>query len=89
MSAGDDALDRDYQASTFPILPSALILHKLKTSEVYLRHAASLVGWVEACGETQHPAPLSRVFGIHKIAGFHSLRGSTQPCIIKSSEHHE
>jgi hypothetical protein len=29
MSAGDDALDETYQASTFPILLSAPILHKL------------------------------------------------------------
>jgi hypothetical protein len=38
-----------------------------------------LVGWAEACGETQHATSLSRIFGFHPIAGFHSLRASTQP----------
>jgi hypothetical protein len=38
-----------------------------------------LVGWVEAYGETQHPTSLYKIFVSHKIAEFHSLRGSTQP----------
>jgi hypothetical protein len=32
--AGDDALDKNYQTSTFRILPSAVILHKLKRAEL-------------------------------------------------------
>jgi hypothetical protein len=49
----------------------------MDSCEVAKLSDGSEVGWVAAYGETQHPTPLSRVFGIQKIAGFYVR--STQP----------
>jgi hypothetical protein len=49
-------------------------------------HLLVLTG-VEAYDETQHPRSLSRIFGFHKTAGFHSLRGSTQPTRLTSDQY--